>query len=84
MDLVWIVNGLFMILFAVVGYLYKELKSQTGENQRDFLNYKTHVSEQYATQPQLTRAIDAVGKTIETMAQGVARIESRMYEQRNN
>lgn len=83
MDLVWIVNGLFMILFAVVGYLYKELKSKTDDNQKDFLNYKTHVSEVYATQPQLTRAIDAVSKTIEGVVQGVARIESRLYEQRN-
>ncbi|MGZ8888064.1 MAG: hypothetical protein ACXW1D_00745 [Halobacteriota archaeon] len=80
MDMMWIIQSLIGLSLAVGGFLYKDLKAKVDKTQEDFLMYKTHVSEVYATQPQLTRAIEAVGKTIDGVAATVGRIEERLYK----
>lgn len=80
MDLVWIVQALLAVLVTLIGFLYKELKGKVDRNLEEFLNYKTRVSEIYATQPQLTHAIESVNRTVDTIAAGVSRIEERLYK----
>lgn len=81
---VWIVQGVLTAFAAVLWYLYKEIKKKLDHVQEDFLKYQTHVAENFITQPQLARAIEALNKTIESVASGVSRIEERLYKQHTN
>ena len=80
MDLLWVIQTLIGLAIMVGAYLYKDLKAKADKTNEDLLIYKTHVSEVYATQPQLTRCMEAVGKTIDGVAAAVGRIEERLYK----
>lgn len=81
MELVWVVQFLLACVVAIGGFLYKDLKAKTEGLQKEFMTYQRYVAEEYATQPQLTRAIDSVIKTVEQMAASLVRIEGRLYDQ---
>lgn len=80
MEPVWIVQAVITAFAIVIWFLFRDLKGKIDKIQEDFLNYKTHVAENFITQPQLARAIEALNKTIEGVASGVARIEERLYK----
>lgn len=71
-------------ILAVGGWLYRELKQKVDKTHEDFLVYRTHVAERYVSNDQLTKAIENLNNTINSVAGGVTRIEGRLNNQIDN
>jgi len=84
MEIALIVQILVTALGGVLWYLYTDLSKKNDSLYKDHMSFKTHVAEGYATQPQLTRAIEAVSKNVEGMTAGLSRIEERLYNINSN
>lgn len=80
MDLIWIVQFLLGGFATVLWFLFRDLKQRAEKTQEEFSSYKVHIAEAYVSHPQLEKTIDALTRNIESVAQGVARIEDRLYK----
>lgn len=69
------------LAFTVFGFMYKELKNKVDKTHEDFLVYRTHVAERYVSVDQLTKAIENLNSTINSVASAVTRIEGRLNNQ---
>lgn len=78
MDTNIIVQGLLGALGTVLWFLYRELKSKMDSTEKELLQFKVDCAVNYITNEQLTQSIDNLNRTLETVANAVLRVETRL------
>lgn len=84
MDWQVIFSIVFGAALAAIGWLYREVKHKVDKTHEEFLIYRTHVAERYVSSEQLTKAIENLNNTINSVAEGMTRIEARLNNQLDN
>lgn len=84
LDWQQVAYAIITVAFTVVGFFYKKLDNRAEKTHEAFMEYKVHVAETFVTTDQLTRALDNLNRSIETVAGTVQRIENRLNHQSDN
>lgn len=65
-------------LCAVLWYLFHEARAKAEATARELAQYKVHIAENYVTHNDLTKAIDAISRSINAVFAKLDRIEDKL------
>lgn len=82
--LMWGVHAVLGGFATVLWFMFKDIKRKCETTNTEFLNYKTHVAEQYVPKSQLDKTMEGVNRSLDALLATVSRIEERLYKKEQN
>lgn len=79
----WAIQALFTGFCAVLWISFRDLKATAEANVRELAAHKLHAAENYVTQSDLTRAIDALSRGIDAVFKKLDRIEEKIDQKQD-
>ena len=80
LDFNTIFTALLGMVLAILVWNFQRLQAKADDTEKDLQAYKIFVATTYVTDNQLTKSIDAINQSIQSVLTTVARIEERLYK----
>ena len=74
----WAVQALVTAFAVVLWFNLRDIKSKAELNTADLAGYKLHVAETYITENELSKAIQALSKSVDAIFTALHRIEDKL------